>query len=119
MLLSTTGPDPTHPHIDGLKIRLAGFIVVWLLILPFGISNTAVSVLSSKTLGSAILLTWVQGACLFLLSMMMLSVDEVANQLEDPFLSLPLFDTMKTALGHLYVCQPAIFAPRPRCLTTP
>jgi len=32
---------------------------------------------------------------------MMLAVDEIANQLEDPFHSLPLFDSLKIAMGHL------------------
>ena len=82
-----------------------GFIVIWLLILPFGITRIDWVDLAQTGhgVGSFIVSTWLTGFCLFLLSLMMLSVDEVANQLEDPFLSLPLFDTMKTALGHLYV----------------
>ena len=34
-------------------------------------------------------------------ALLLLSCDEIANQLEDPFYSLPLADIAKTAEGHM------------------
>jgi putative membrane protein len=84
----------------GLSLVTTGFIMLWLVLLPFGLTN-ATAANSGFSLGTAILSTWTSGLGLFILSAMLLCVDEAANQLEDPFHSLPLFDATKTAMAHL------------------
>lgn len=56
---------------------------------------------SNVTKADQIVGTWIEAVLIFFFSLMMLCTDEVANQLEDPFHSLPLFDSLKTAMAHL------------------
>ena len=82
----------------GVSLVTTGFVMLWLVLLPFGLTATA-----QNSLGTRIISTWVEAICLFVLSTMLLAIDEAANQLEDPFHSLPLFDATKTAMAHLSI----------------
>lgn len=76
-----------------------GFVMIWLCIIPFGMQETNSNTTESHS--EKIISIWIEAMIIFLFSLMMLCVDEVANQLEDPFHSLPLFDSLKTAMSHL------------------
>lgn len=86
----------------GLSQLYTGFIMIWLCIIPLGIGYSGP--LEYGTV-SDVLTVWLTSIILFFFALMMLSVDEVANQLEDPFHSMPLFDSLKTSLGHLAMVQ--------------
>lgn len=74
-----------------------GFLMIWSCVIPFGVDGAIEG--SGKTTG--VLSIWVAAAVMLLFCFMMLAVDEIANQLEDPFHSLPLFDSLRTAVDHL------------------
>eukprot|EP00890_Picochlorum_soloecismus_P002968 jgi/Picsp_1/3672/NSC_06509-R1_upf0187-domain-containing protein len=79
-----------------------GFVLIWLCVVPFGMQETVDAVKRSNvTKADQIVGTWIEAVLIFFFSLMMLCTDEVANQLEDPFHSLPLFDSLKTAMAHL------------------
>ena len=75
-----------------------GFVMLWLVLLPFGLTTS-----EKDSTATMIVSTWIAGLALFILSAMLLAIDEAANQLEDPFHSLPLFDATKTAMAHLSI----------------
>ncbi len=82
----------------GISLVTTGFIMLWLVLLPFGMTTP-----QEESNATMIISTWVAALCLFVLSAMLLAIDEAANQLEDPFHSLPLFDATKTAMAHLSI----------------
>lgn len=86
----------------GLSQVYSGFIMIWLCILPLGIQYSGSG---QEGTMSDILTVWLSGLLVYLFSLMMICVDEVANQLEDPFPSIPLFDTIKTSMKHLATVQ--------------
>lgn len=86
----------------GLSQLYTGFIMIWLCILPLGIQYSGSG--QEGTL-SDIMTVWLSGIVVNLFSLMMISVDEVANQLEDPFPSIPLMDTIKTSMKHIATVQ--------------
>ena len=82
----------------GLSLVTTGFVMLWLVLLPFGLTTS-----EKDSTATMIVSTWIAGLALFILSAMLLAIDEAANQLEDPFHSLPLFDATKTAMAHLSI----------------
>ena len=75
-----------------------GFVMIWSCVIPFGMDGAIVSGGGRST---GIVSIWATSVIILLFCFMMLAVDEIANQLEDPFHSLPLFDSLKTAMDHL------------------
>ena len=69
---------------QGVTLICSGFVTIWCLLLPFGMSNYQQDI------------DW---PCIFstaIVSLLLLSTDEVASHLEDPFPSLPLQDIINT-----------------------
>lgn len=78
-----------------LSYATTGFLMLWLILLPW-----------SEFTGNDVLVTarmpsWLGITAFAILTLMLLSCDEIANQMEDPFPLLPLHDITKVNVGHM------------------
>lgn len=69
---------------QGVSLVCTGFVEIWCLLLPFGLATDMVDV------------DWISVVAVAIISLLLLAVDEVANQMEDPFQLIPVDDIVYT-----------------------
>lgn len=83
---------PTHTH-DSCR---SGFLEIWLLLMPFGLFSDVQDPASNPQRHPVFELL-----LYLLICILMLGVDEVASQLEQPFPHMPLLDMAATTLRDI------------------
>lgn len=67
----------------GLALISTGFVLIWLMLIPFGVWTTE---------------SWFALGAMFFVALLLLSVDEIATQMENPFPLLPMDEMMDSTV---------------------
>jgi putative membrane protein len=77
-----------------------GFVLIWLLFLPLGLFQD-VTVRPDNTAAEIVMQFVIMLIAYLFLALLLLSCDEIANQLEDPFYQLPLDEIVKNTSDQM------------------
>eukprot|EP00889_Picochlorum_renovo_P008250 jgi/Picre1/35280/NNA_002742.t1 len=83
------------------SLVITGFVMMWIIFLPFDIFASHDWYNDDITRATLTLWCWYVAIALFLFSLLLISLDEVINQLQNPFPSLPLRDAAIKAGAHM------------------
>eukprot|EP00890_Picochlorum_soloecismus_P004911 jgi/Picsp_1/5420/NSC_02779-R1_protein len=76
----------------GISFLTTGFVMFWLVLLPFAVFPAVQSSTEPR-----VVTIWFSALVLFFFSLLLLSIDEISNQLEDPWYSLPLISIARSS----------------------
>lgn len=76
----------------GISFLTTGFVMFWLVLLPFAVFPAVQSSTEPR-----VVTIWFSALVLFFLALLLLSIDEISNQLEDPWYSLPLINIARSS----------------------
>ena len=76
----------------GISFLTTGFVMFWLVLLPFAVFPAVQSSTEPR-----VVTIWFSALVLFFFALLLLSIDEISNQIEDPWYALPLINIARSS----------------------